>query len=67
MAGPKLPKLIAEGRVVRPDSSDATLAVQMQLIMAVICLAFVALCVNSFVQARLLRRKAGTPDPHPLP
>ena len=45
----------------------ATLAVQMQFIMAVICLAFVALCVNSFVQARLLRRKAGTPDPHSLP
>ena len=64
MAGPKLPTLIAEGRVVRPDGSDATLAVEMQLVMAVICLAFVALCVNSFVQARLLRRKVSTPDPH---
>ena len=64
MAGPKLPALLSQGHVARADGSDATRAVVMQLVMALICLAFVALCVNSFVQARLLRRKVGTPDPH---
>jgi hypothetical protein len=34
----------------------------MQAIMAVICLAFVGLCVNSFVQARLLRKRAEQPE-----
>ena len=67
MAGPKLPTLLSQGHVARADGSDATLAVEMQTIMAVICLAFVALCVNSFVQARLMRRKMGKPDPQTRP
>jgi cytochrome bd-type quinol oxidase subunit 2 len=67
MAVPKLPKLLSEGKVTRADGSDATLAVEMQSLMAVLCLVFVGLCVNSFVQARLLRRKVGQPDPHAQP
>jgi hypothetical protein len=62
MAAPKLPALFRDGHVTRPDGSDATLAVEMQLIMAVICLVFVGLCVNSFVQARLLRKRAEQPE-----
>jgi hypothetical protein len=62
MAVPKLPKLISEGHVSRADGSDATLAVVMQIVMAVICAVFVGLCVNSFVQARLLRKRAEHPE-----
>jgi hypothetical protein len=59
MGFPKLPTLLSEGHVQRADGSDATTAVVVQLVMAVVCLAFVGLCVNSFVQARR-RRAAGS-------
>jgi hypothetical protein len=58
MGFPKLPTLLSEGHVTRADGTDATTAVLVQVAMAVLCLAFVALCVNSFVQARR-RRAAG--------
>jgi hypothetical protein len=51
MAFPKLPALLSGGTVERP------LAVWMQTAMAVVCLVYVGLCVNSFIQARR-RRKA---------
>jgi hypothetical protein len=49
MGLPKLPKLLA-GEAERPA------AVRSQLWLAGVCLVFVALCVNSFVQARRRRR-----------
>lgn len=55
MGLPKLPALLAEGRVMRADGSDATLAVIVQLSMAVLCLVFLGLCIHSFVQARRRR------------
>jgi uncharacterized protein involved in response to NO len=61
MAVPKLPTLLREGHVLRADGSDATVAIMVQLALAVICLVFVGLCVNSFVQARRRQRAAGTP------
>lgn len=67
MAGPKLPQLISEGKVLRANGSDASFAIIMQTIMAAICLIFVLLCVNSFFKARLARRKVGLPDPNALP
>lgn len=57
MALPKIPRLITEGKVLR-NGTDATTAVLIQLSMAVLCLMFVALCVNSFVAARRRRRQA---------
>ncbi len=45
----KLPALLAGAAVTRP------LAVVEQAITAVVCLVFVALCVRSFVRARLTR------------
>jgi hypothetical protein len=49
-----------------PESSEPLYnnkALLMQTIMAAICLVFVLLCINSFVQARLARRKVGLPGP----
>jgi hypothetical protein len=57
MAVPKLPALLSEGKVTRANGTDATLAVEMQASMAALCLVFVGLCINSFVQARLARSK----------
>jgi hypothetical protein len=54
--GMKLPGALSEGTFF--DNR----ALQMTSIMAVLCLVFVALCVNSFVQARILRRKAEQPE-----
>jgi hypothetical protein len=51
MGLPKLPKLL-DGTAERPA------AVRQQLSMAVICLVFVLLCINSFIQARRRRRAA---------
>jgi uncharacterized membrane-anchored protein len=59
MAGPKLPTLLSTGAVTRADGSDATRAVTLQLLMAFICLVFVALCVKSFVDARRARAARG--------
>ena len=56
MAVPKLPSVISDGNVLRADGSDASRAIIMQTIMAAICLVFVILCVNSFIQARRARR-----------
>jgi hypothetical protein len=50
---PKLFTLLGGGTVERPN------AVYAQSATAVLCLVFVGLCVNSFVQARLLRRRDG--------
>jgi hypothetical protein len=51
MGLPKLPKLLA-GEAERPA------AVKLQLWMAGVCLVLVALCVNSFIQARRRRKSA---------
>jgi len=59
MAFPKLPTLLSTGEVIRADGTNATIAVIAQLIMAGLCLVFLALCVNSFISARR-RRKAQT-------
>jgi hypothetical protein len=59
MALPKVPTLLSTGMIQRADGSDATRAVILQLVMAAICLIFVALCVNSFVAARRRRKQAG--------
>jgi hypothetical protein len=58
MAGPKLPTLLRTGEVLRADGSSATFAVVLQLVMAAICGVFLALCVNSFIQARRRRQAA---------
>ncbi len=52
MGLPKLSKLLA-------DQAERPAAVRLQLWMAGVCLVFVVLCVNSFVQARRRRRAAG--------
>lgn len=57
----KLPTVLSEGRF------GENLPIQMTTLMAVLCLLFVVLCINSFVQARILRRKVGLPDPKALP
>ena len=57
--GMKLSTILSEGTF--------GLALQMTALMAALCLVFVGLCVNSFVQARLLRHKGGQPDPHAQP
>jgi hypothetical protein len=51
MGLPKLPKLL-NGQAERPA------AVKLQLWMGGVCLVFVVLCVNSFIQARRRRRAA---------
>lgn len=43
---------LQEGKVTRPDGSDASISALALLLMAVICLVHLALCVNSFIQAR---------------
>lgn len=58
MAAPKVPTLLSEGKVLRSDGTDATRAIVVQLIMAGICLVFVALCVKSFIDARRARSQA---------
>lgn len=66
MAGPKLPTLLTGGTPMRTNAdgtqSDATGAVVTTSLMGLICLVFVGLCVNSFVQARLLRKRAEQPE-----
>jgi hypothetical protein len=47
--------LASAGRLVTKGFGAATAAVAEQIVMALLCLAFVALCVNSFVQARRSR------------
>jgi hypothetical protein len=66
---PKLPELVSTGRVVVAADGgerDATFAIVMQLLMALICGVFVGLCVKSFIDARIARaRRAaaeGTPQ-----
>ena len=48
--GMKLPSVLSQGKF------GESLAIQMTTLMAVLCLVYVGLCVNSFVQARLARR-----------
>lgn len=50
----KLPKLLAGEALDRPH------AVTLQSIMAVLCLIFVGLCVKSFIDVRIARRKAAS-------
>jgi hypothetical protein len=55
-----VPELIREGRVIKEfdgQKKDMTRAVVSQLVMAGVCLVFVGLCVNSFVQARRARAR----------
>jgi small-conductance mechanosensitive channel len=57
----KIPDLVSTGRVmVTRDGveTDATFAVVMQLLMALICAVFVGLCIKSFIDARRARRAA---------
>lgn len=58
MAAPKVPELLSKGEVIRSDGTNATRAVIITLVMAVICIVFVALCVKSFIDARRARSKA---------
>ncbi len=58
MAFPKLPALIQDGVVTRANGTDATKAVLLQTAMAAICIVYVGLCVNSFIAARIARRRA---------
>lgn len=55
MAVPKLPTLLSEGKVLRADGTDASVAIMVQSAMAVLCLIFLGLCINSFIQARRSR------------
>lgn len=48
----KLPKLIAGETLERPH------AVALQSIMAVLCLIFIGLCVKSFIDVRIARKRA---------
>jgi hypothetical protein len=64
---PKLPELISTGKVVVSTDDggvrDATLAIVMQLLMALTCVVFVGLCVKSFIDARVARSRAeGSPQ-----
>jgi hypothetical protein len=60
VAAPSLPALVRDGKVIKTNREgverDATAAVVSQTVTAVLCGVFVALCVNSFVQARRARR-----------
>jgi len=58
MVLPKLEPLLAGAEIKRADGSDATLAVRLQAATGVLCAVFVALCINSFIQARRRRRAA---------
>lgn len=61
---PDVPALVQQGRVVKEvkgEERDMTRATVGQLVMGGTCLVFVGLCVTSFVQARLLRKKQGEP------
>jgi hypothetical protein len=58
MAFPHLPALLSGTPIKRPNGSDATFAVRMQTIMALLCGVFVGLCINSFVSARRRRARA---------
>ncbi|HXG09986.1 MAG TPA: hypothetical protein VNK04_09370 [Gemmataceae bacterium] len=62
MAFPKLPTLLSAGEVRRADGSDATFAVIVQLLMAVLCGLFVGLCVKSFIDARRARARRETQE-----
>jgi hypothetical protein len=64
MAGPKLPALLANQPILR-DGKDARGAALCQAIMAVICVLFLALCINSFIQARRRRRLAAGEPTNP--
>jgi hypothetical protein len=63
---PKLPELVSTGKVVvstDDGARDATLAIVMQLLMALVCAVFVGLCVKSFIDARVARSRAeGSPQ-----
>lgn len=48
----KLPKLLAGEALDRPH------AVALQSIMAILCVIFIALCVKSFIDVRIARRRA---------
>jgi hypothetical protein len=60
MAVPSLPALVRDGKVTKVNKEgeprDATKGVISQTVTGVICLVFVGLCVNSFIQARRARR-----------
>ena len=61
-----VPELLREGRVIKKindQDRDMTRAVVSQLAMAGICLVFVGLCVNSFVQARRARARRDPAGP----
>lgn len=49
------------------NNEHPSLAVQFKSLTAAICLVFVGLCVNSFVQARLLRRRGEAATTVPMP
>ena len=53
MGSPKLPKLFA-GELNGPDLNKA----RSTNLLALICLVFLILCINSFIQARLRRKQA---------
>ncbi len=58
MALPKLPTLLAGRPILRADGTDASTAVMLQSIMALICVVFLGLCINSFIAARRRRKQA---------
>ena len=67
MVLPKLQPLLAGAEIKRADGSDATLAVRLQAATGVLCAVFVALCINSFIQARRRRRAAAAGQVAPGP
>jgi hypothetical protein len=58
MGFPKLPKLIAGEIAAGPERNKA----QSQNLLAFICLVFVLMCVNSFIQARARRKQQESPQ-----
>jgi len=54
----KIPQLAAEGRLTHENGTDATFSFVANCVMAGLCGVFVGLCVKSFVDARIRRRKA---------
>jgi hypothetical protein len=64
MLARKIPQLITEGRLTHPDGTDSSASFVANAVMAVLCAAFVGLCVRSFIDARR-RRKAGAEAPAP--
>lgn len=63
MAIPRLGQLLSEGRTTRADLTDSTTSTLALIGMGLIGLVHVALCVNSFIQARKKAREQSATNP----